>query len=81
VLGFHDPLNERHLRRVLTRWVTHYNRGRPHSSLGPGIPDPPRELVTEQPGGHRIAPGHRVVATRFWVGSITSIVSKPTQHE
>jgi putative transposase len=31
-------LNESHLRRVLWEWVAHYNRGRPHASLGPGIP-------------------------------------------
>jgi len=27
------------LRRILHEWVRHYNAGRPHSSLGPGIPD------------------------------------------
>jgi hypothetical protein len=32
------PLSERHLRRLLSEWVGHYNAGRPHSSLGPGIP-------------------------------------------
>ena len=32
-------LNERHLRRILREWVSHYNRGRPHSQLGPGNPD------------------------------------------
>src|ERR1700736_3130759 len=26
--------------KLLTGWVIHYNQGRPHSSLGPGIPDP-----------------------------------------
>jgi putative transposase len=52
------PLNERHLRRVLAEWLTHYNAERPHSSLGPGIPDEPtgRASLT----GHRIAPGYRV---------------------
>ena len=38
-LDFMIPLNERHLRRLLREWVCHYNSGRPHSSLGPGIPD------------------------------------------
>jgi putative transposase len=38
-LDFMIPLNERHLRRLLREWVRHYNSGRPHSSLGPGIPD------------------------------------------
>ncbi len=35
------PLTEEHLRKTLLSWVRHYNRGRPHSSLGPGLPDPP----------------------------------------
>ncbi len=30
------PLSEAHTRLVLKEWVTHYNRGRPHSMLGPG---------------------------------------------
>jgi putative transposase len=38
-LDFMIPLNERHLRSVLRPWVAHYNKGRPHSSLGPGIPE------------------------------------------
>jgi len=33
------PLSEGHLSKVLASWMAHYNRGRPHSSLGPGIPD------------------------------------------
>ena len=37
-LDFMIPLNEKHLRRILSEWVRHYNTGRPHSSLGPGIP-------------------------------------------
>ena len=24
---------------MLQEWVTHYNRGRPHASVGPGIPE------------------------------------------
>lgn len=35
------PLTESHLRLMLRDWVAHYNRGRPHSALGPGVPDPP----------------------------------------
>ncbi len=38
------PLSETHLRQALTSWVAHYNRGRPHSALGPGVPDPPADL-------------------------------------
>jgi len=40
-LDFVIPLSERHLRTLLSEWVPHYNRGRPHASLGPGIPDAP----------------------------------------
>jgi putative transposase len=35
------PLTEEHLRKTLRSWLPHYNRGRPHASLGPGLPDPP----------------------------------------
>jgi putative transposase len=54
------PLNERHLRRVLKQWVAHYNRGRPHASLGPGIPDGPDHAPMLS--GHQIRDDHRVVA-------------------
>jgi transposase InsO family protein len=35
------PLSEAHLRSILKSWISHYNRGRVHMALGPGIPDPP----------------------------------------
>jgi putative transposase len=35
------PLSEGHLRSILREWVAHYNGGRPHSALGPGVPGPP----------------------------------------
>jgi transposase InsO family protein len=60
------PLNERHLRRVLRLWVAHCNRGRPHASLGPGIPDGPD--ITMLSCGHRIRDGHRVVAEPILAG-------------
>ena len=34
------PFNERHLKLILRSWTTHFNHGRPHMSLGPGIPAP-----------------------------------------
>jgi putative transposase len=61
-LDFMIPLNERHLRRILAEWVPHYNRGRPHPSLGPGIPDRP-SIVGVRSTGHRIPHGHRVAVT------------------
>jgi transposase InsO family protein len=53
------PLTEDHLRSILREWVAHYNRGRPHASLGPGIPDGASAPVLP---GHRIPGDHRVVA-------------------
>jgi putative transposase len=35
------PLSESNLRLILKSWIAHYNGGRPHMSLGPGIPDSP----------------------------------------
>jgi transposase InsO family protein len=61
-------LNERHLRSILTEWVTHYNRGRPHSSLGPGTPGAPRDEARQPSNGHRIPNGHRVVAVSILAG-------------
>jgi transposase InsO family protein len=54
------PLNDRHLRRILAEWVPHYNQGRPHASLGPGIPEPvalavPRSADHQLPHRHRVA--------------------------
>ena len=54
------PLNERHLRRLLTEWVPHYNRGRPHSRLGPGIPDPKPDTIAARLTGHEVERGYRV---------------------
>ena len=62
-LDFVIPLTERHLRRVLTEWVAHYNHGRPHASLGPGIPDPTLDLSEVGSRGHRIPGGHEVIRT------------------
>jgi transposase InsO family protein len=61
-LDFVIPLNERHVRSVLLEWVAHYNRGRPHSSLGPGIPDAPHDRLASFSSGHQIRDGHRIVA-------------------
>jgi putative transposase len=50
-LDFMIPISEAHVRQTLKYWVRHYNRARPHSSLGPGTPDPssPRaELQTQR---------------------------------
>lgn len=58
------PLSESHLRSILTEWVTHYNRGRPHSRLGPGVPDPPERwaALRKSESLHRIGEGLVVLA-------------------
>ena len=40
-------------------WVAHYNHGRPHASLGPGIPDPQGEKIPELVHGHRLPVGFK----------------------
>jgi transposase InsO family protein len=55
------PVNERHLHGILNEWVKHYNEGRPHLSLGPGIPLPPMSLPAPLQGHrHRLPKTHRV---------------------
>jgi putative transposase len=62
-VDFMIPLTENHLRRILHTWVHHYNTGRPHMSLGPGIPRPSVCLpVPLQVHRHRLPQSLRVVA-------------------
>jgi putative transposase len=58
------PMSEGHLRAILKSRVEHYNRGRPHSNLGPGVPDPPQELalIQQLDSRHRLAAGALVLA-------------------
>jgi putative transposase len=58
------PLSEAHLRSILKSWVEHYNRGRPHSMLGPGVPDSPQGTAVAPNFGsrHRLAAGVLVLA-------------------
>ena len=57
------PLTEDHLRRTLWSWLPHYNRGRPHTSLGPGLPVPRRHCpVQVQRQRHHFDRPSRVVA-------------------
>jgi putative transposase len=62
-LDFLMPLTVNYLWRLLYEWGRHYNAGRPHMSLGPGIPQPPVSLpASRQAHRHRIAEHQRVGA-------------------
>ena len=62
-LDFIIPLTENHLRRIPHAWVRHYNEGRPHMALGPGIPQPPPHLpMPFQEHRHRLPEPLQVVA-------------------
>jgi hypothetical protein len=55
--------NHEHPLGYLIRWGSsgiHYNRGRPHSSLGPGLPEPTRESVPASDHRHELPAGQRV---------------------
>ena len=69
-LDYFIPITESHLRSITTNWMTHYNKGRPHSSLGPGIPNPPPDLpVALQTHRHRI-PNHLKVMAHPILGGL-----------
>jgi hypothetical protein len=62
-LDFVIPLNKKHLSHTLKDWGAHYNQGRPHMSLGPGIPLPIQTLpVPQQAHQHQIPTGQCVMA-------------------
>ncbi len=61
-LDFLIPFGEEHLRRLLCAWKRHYNHGRPHASLGPGLPESPPGLPAPPITGHRLPRNARIVA-------------------
>ena len=56
------PVGETHVRRILRDWAAHYNRGRPHSSLGPGFPEPLQAKVSASVHQHKLPKDYRVVS-------------------
>ncbi len=59
-LDYLIPINERHLKMTINEWATHYNRGRPHSSLGPGMPEPTEASILESSDRHKLPTGYGV---------------------
>jgi transposase InsO family protein len=69
-LDFMIPLTATHLKGILKEWVRHYNAGRPHMALGPGIPQPPASLpVPLQRHRHRL-PEHLQVVSHAILGGL-----------
>jgi len=61
-LDFMIPFSAGHLRHTLVEWAAHYNHGRPHRSLGPGIPLPLDPLPSPSACRHQIRGDCRVRA-------------------
>jgi putative transposase len=69
-LDYVISLTENHLRRLLQEWVRHYNAGRPHMSLGPGIPQPPSSLPVPLHAHRHRLPEHLHVVARPILGGL-----------
>ena len=54
------PFGEDPRRKILRAWRLHSNRGRPHSHLGPGLPDPAPGLPVPVLAGPRLPKDSRV---------------------
>jgi hypothetical protein len=64
------PLTATHLQGILKEWVPHYNAGRPHMALGPGVPQQPSSLpVPLQRHRHRL-PEHLHVVSQAILGGL-----------
>jgi putative transposase len=69
-LDYVIPFGAGHLQRILKEWVRHYNQGRPHLSLGPGIPDPAMLVVRPYPRSGRSCSKEYRVASRPILGGL-----------
>jgi len=60
----------RNLRRLPRSWVKHYNSGRPHMSLGLGVPDPPpaTSVRLQSAPNHQVADGFHVTSRAILSG-------------
>jgi hypothetical protein len=69
-LDFMFPLGEKQMRRILAEWVAHFNQGRPHLSLGPGIPEPVAVFLLLQGHERHSLPQDCQVAARAVLGDL-----------
>src|SRR5437763_2134795 len=64
------PFSAHHVGHVLTQWVRHYNAGRPHMALGPGIPQPRAGLPAPLQEQRHRWPAHGHVVARPILGGL-----------
>ena len=69
-LDFVIPFTDTHLRWLLQGWVGHYNAGRPHMALGPGIPQPLAALPAPLHEPRHRLPAHCRVVARPILGGL-----------
>jgi putative transposase len=69
-LDFMIPFTEHHLRCLLHEWGQHYNAGRPHMVLGPGIPQPPPSVPAPPQAHQHGLPEHLRVVARPILGGL-----------
>jgi hypothetical protein len=69
-LDFFIPITESHLRWITKNWPVHYNAGRPHSSMGPGIPAPPPDLPAAPQVRRHCVPNHFRTVIRHILGGL-----------
>jgi transposase InsO family protein len=69
-LDFVIPFTEHHLGCIVHAWVPHYNGGRPHMALGPGMPQPPPPLPALLQAHRHCLPKHLRVVVRPILGGL-----------
>ena len=67
-LDYLIPINQRHFRCIVREFADYYNRGRPHSALGPGLPEPNQATVPVGEHRHQLPVGYGVVRTSVLAG-------------
>ena len=72
------PLDKRHVWSVLAEWVSHYTSERPHSALGPRLPDDRARQAALT--GHCLPATHRVVARERDDGGAAQTASARADH-
>ena len=67
-LDYLIPIDQRHLRLILKEFARYYNRGRPHSALGPGVPEATQAGVPDSGDRHKFPCGYRIRSTSILGG-------------